>query len=144
MTSEAARKVTCTDGSAQPPQPSRMTTPNGRGRWASGPTQASTIRLSSFARITTTIRCRKRRSTSSATSSPASSPLRTHHELRAASARQSPTSPGACSPVSQLTTASSATVTSTAKPRSPPAKTATVSATSTIAAISHPTPLVCK
>ena len=39
-TSPAAKKVTCSDGIAQPPQPVRMATPNGRGRWAIGPTTA--------------------------------------------------------------------------------------------------------
>jgi hypothetical protein len=140
----AARKVTCVDGMAQPPQPAWMTTPNGRGRWATAPSTFSASKLNSCARITTTISCRNRRSTNNASSSPHNSPLRTHQELIAASARQTPTSPGACSPVSHLTTASSATVTSTARPRSPRANTATVSATSTAAAISHRTPLVCR
>jgi hypothetical protein len=31
-TSDAAKKVTCSDGMAQPPQPSWISTPNGRGR----------------------------------------------------------------------------------------------------------------
>ena len=35
----AARKAIWTEGMAQPPQPARMATPNGRGRWAIGPTQ---------------------------------------------------------------------------------------------------------
>jgi hypothetical protein len=31
-TNDAAKYITWTDGMAQPPQPSRITTPNGRGR----------------------------------------------------------------------------------------------------------------
>jgi hypothetical protein len=31
-TSDAVKKVICSDGIAQPPHPSRITTPNGRGR----------------------------------------------------------------------------------------------------------------
>jgi uncharacterized protein DUF1206 len=64
---------------------------------------------------------------------------------------KTPTSPGACSPPSHLTTASSATVTATAPPRSPRANNAIVNAnnaivnaTSASAAISHRTPLVCR
>jgi hypothetical protein len=68
----------------------------------------------------------------------------THQELRAASPRQAPTSPGAWSPVSHRTTASSATVTSMARPRIPRAKTTIVSAISTTPTISHRTPLVCR
>ena len=94
-TSSAANSVTWSDGIPQPPQPAPMTTPNGRGRWAIGGSQAWTTRVSSCARTSTTIRCRNRRSTSSATSSPASRPLMTHQELITASARQAPTSPGA-------------------------------------------------
>ena len=74
-TSTAANSVTWSDGIAQPPQPARISTPNGRGRWAIA---ASTAPVSSTkeATITQTIRCRNRRSTSSATSSPDTSPSR--------------------------------------------------------------------
>ena len=143
-TSSAANSVTWSDGIPQPPQPAPMATPKGRGRWAKGGSQAWTTRVSSWARTSTTIRCRKRRSTSNATSSPASRPLMTHQELRAARARQAPTSPGAWSPTSHRTTASSTTVTSTARPRIPRAKTTIVSAISTTPTISHRTPLVCR
>ena len=34
----AAKAATCTEGRAQPPQPVRISTPNGRGRWVIGPT----------------------------------------------------------------------------------------------------------
>jgi hypothetical protein len=37
-TTVAAKAATCTEGRAQPPQPARISTPNGRGRWAIGPT----------------------------------------------------------------------------------------------------------
>jgi hypothetical protein len=47
-----------------------MVTPNGRGRWAMAPTQASAVKLTSCATITKTISCRNRRSTASATNSP--------------------------------------------------------------------------
>ena len=141
-TSPAAKSMTCSDGMAQPPQSIRISTPNGRGRWAIAASTAP-ITCTNEATITQTIRCRKRRSTTSASTSPHTSPSRAHHELRAASPRQMPTSPGAWSPPSHLTAASSATVTSTATPRSPPAKATIVSATSTSAAISHRTPLVC-
>ena len=77
----------------------------------------------------TTIRCRKRRSTSSDTSSPIARTLSTHHELMAASARQSP-SPAPPSPPNHATTATSTTVTLTAKPSSSPAKTQIVKAIS--------------
>jgi hypothetical protein len=140
-TSSAANRVTWSDGIPQPPQLASMTTPNGRGRWAIGGTQAWATRVSSCARTSTTISCRNRRS---ASSSPTSSPLRTHQELMAASTRQAPTSPGAWSPTSHRTTASSTTVTSIARPRSPPAKTLIVRAISTTPAINHRTPLVCR
>jgi hypothetical protein len=134
----AAKAVTWSDGSAQPPQPVSMTTPNGRGRRPTAPTKLAMPSVR-FATMMAMIRCRKRRSASSEIASPISSPLRTHQELIAASARHSP---GASSPASHLTTASSATVTVTAGPRSPPANTAIVSVTSTTAASSQPTPLV--
>ena len=69
-TSPTAKKVTCSDGMAQPPQPARMTTPNGRGRWVTGPMMPPPIRASRLARTSQMIRCRKRRSTSSTTISP--------------------------------------------------------------------------
>ena len=62
----------------------------------------------------------------------------------AASIRQNPTSPGACSPANHPTTASSTTVTSTATPRSPRAKIRIDSPTSTTPASSHRIPLVCR
>jgi hypothetical protein len=144
VTRTAANTVIWSDGSAQPPQPVWMTTPNGRGRRAIAATTASATRTVTLPTTKKTINCRKRLSTSSASTRASPSPLRTHQELIAASTRHSPATPGAASPASQLTTASSATVTSTARPRSPRAKTAIVSATSTTAAISQRTPLVCR
>jgi hypothetical protein len=135
-------KVTWCGGSAQPPQPAWISTPNGRGRLASMPT-SSTIRTVRFERIRKTIRCRQRRSTRSASMSPYSSPLMIHQEPIAASRRQNPTSPGASRPANQLTTASSATVTAIAGPRMPPPKTTAVSATTATTAASQRTPLVC-
>jgi hypothetical protein len=70
--------------------------------------------------------------------------LRTHQEPRKARARQVPASPGASSPASHRTTASSTTVTVTAGLRSPPAKTTSDNATSTTATTNQPTPLVCR
>jgi ketosteroid isomerase-like protein len=52
------------------------------------------------------------------------------------------TEPGISNPASHPTTASSTTVTATAGPRSPSAKTTSDSATSTTAATSQPTPVV--
>jgi hypothetical protein len=144
VTRSVAKKVTCSDGSAQPPQPAWMDTPNGRGRCAIAATTFSATRITRLPTTKKTIRCRKRLSASSASTRPSPIPLRIHHELMAASARSTATSPGASSPFSHLTTASSTTVTATAAPRSPRAKSTTVSATSTTAAISHPTPLVCR
>jgi hypothetical protein len=89
------------------------------------------------------MRCRRRLNTSSATTSAIPSTSIAHHETIAAITWSAPTSPGACSPVSHPTTASSATVTATAGPRSPPAKTRIGAATSTTAATSQPTPLIC-
>jgi hypothetical protein len=142
-TSNAARKVTCSDGSAQPPQPARITTPNGRGRRTLAPTTLAAV-TTRYARVNETIRCRKRRSTSSDSSSPSASPLRTHHELSAASPRMIPTNPGSWLPASHPTIASSTTVTAMAGPRSPPRNTTTDSTMSTPAATSQPTPLVCR
>jgi len=68
----------------------------------------------------------------------------THQELMAASTRQAPTRPGAWSPTSHRTIASSTMVTFTARPRIPRAKTAIVSAISTPPTTSHRTPLVCR
>ena len=63
------------------------------------------------------------------------------HDPSAASARIAGSRPGARSPASHLTTASSATVTATAGPRKPPAKTTTETTSSTTAAASQPTPV---
>jgi hypothetical protein len=144
ITSVAAREVIWTDGRAHPPQPVRMSTPNGRGRWAIGPTQSYRTIVSSWVTISTTIRCRNRRRASRATSSPNPRMLRTHQEPRKARARQVAASPGVSSPANHLTTASSRTVTVTAGPRSPPAKTTIDSVSSTTKATSQPTPLVCR
>jgi hypothetical protein len=143
-TRTVAKKVTCSDGSAQPPQLVWMTTPNGRGRCANSPTMLAAGKTTTLAKMRKTTRCRKRLSASSASTSTNDNPLMTHQELRAASARQATTSPGAWSPASHLTTVSSATVTATAGPRMPLPKTMIASATSTTAASSHPTPLVCR
>src|SRR6266540_631557 len=116
----AVMTVICSDGIAQPPQLVRRSTPNGRARCAVLPTTASVTRPPSCQATSHTIRCRQRRKTTNAT-----------------------TSPGACSPPSHRTTASSATVTATAAPRSPRPNTANSSPTSTTAATSQPTPLVC-
>jgi hypothetical protein len=137
----AVRAVTCTDGSAQPPQLARRSTPNGRGRRAMA--ARTVVRLAPSPQATSqTIRCRQRRSTSNATSSPKYSVNTTHQEPARARPRSSASSPGASRPASQATTASSTTVTATAGPRSPRANTASVSPTSTTAATSQPTPLV--
>ena len=64
------------------------------------------------------------------------------HDPSAASARIAGSRPGARSPASHLTTASSATVTATAGPRKPPAKTTTETTSSTTAAASQPTPVL--
>jgi hypothetical protein len=143
-TRTVAKKVTCSDGSAQPPQLVWMATPNGRGRRAVAPTILSANNNTTFAKMRKMTRWRKRLSASNATTSPANSPLRTHQELRAASARLTTPSPGAWSPASQLTTVSSATVTATAGPRMPRPKTTIASAINPTAASSHPTPLVCR
>jgi hypothetical protein len=68
----------------------------------------------------------------------------THQEPRETSACQVPWSPGASSPASHLTIASSRTVTATAGPRRPPPKTTIDRTTSTTKATSQPTPLVCR
>src|SRR4029453_10197253 len=121
-TTSVAAKFITGDGRAQPPQLAPMSTPNGRGRCAFDPSRFSEIMVSSCATITARIRCRNRRSTSSARTSPKPR-LRTHKEPRKASACQVTVSPGASSPASHLTAASSRTVTATAGPRRPPPKT---------------------
>jgi hypothetical protein len=63
VTSPRAKRVTCIDGMAQPPQPSRISTPNGRGRWVTRPT-ITAMNPSRVERTSQMIRCRKRRSTS--------------------------------------------------------------------------------
>jgi hypothetical protein len=139
----AARCITGSDGRAQPPQPASMSTPKGRGRCVPDATTSGIV-VSSWATISAMIRCRNRRSPSSASTSPKPRRLRTHQEPRKASACQVPVSPGAFSPASHLTTASSRTVTVTAGPRRPPSKTAIDRTTSTTKATSQPTPLVCR
>jgi hypothetical protein len=42
-TSNPARNMTCWDGSAQPPQPAWIITPNGRGRRMLAPTTAAVV-----------------------------------------------------------------------------------------------------
>jgi hypothetical protein len=142
-TSVAARCITG-DGRAQPPQLVPMTTPNGRGRCVLDPTRFSEIMVSSCPTIRARIRCRNRRRASRASTSPNPTRLRTHKEPRKASACQVAVSPGASSPASHLTIASSRTVTVTAGPCRPPPKTTIDSATSTTKATSQPTPLVCR
>jgi hypothetical protein len=44
-TSNPARNMTCCDGSAQPPQPAWITTPNGRGRRMLAPTKAAMVTI---------------------------------------------------------------------------------------------------
>jgi hypothetical protein len=85
-TRAVAKKATCSDGSAQPPQLDWMTTPNGRGRRAIAPTTLAANKTTTFAKMSKTIRWRKRLSASSANTSPANSTLRTNQELRAARA----------------------------------------------------------
>jgi hypothetical protein len=83
--------------------------------------------VSSWVTTSTTIRCRNRRSTSNASTSPNPSRFRTHHEPRKASTRQVLANPGASSPANHPSTASSATVTATAgraAPRRRPPSTA--------------------
>src|SRR5690348_3092395 len=64
------------------------------------------------------------------------------HDPSAATARIAGSRPGARSPASHRTTASSATVTATAGPRKPPAKTTTETTSSTTAAASQLTPVL--
>jgi len=134
--------VTCSDGMAQPPQPSRITTPNGRGRWVTGPMMVPPMNDTRLVRTTQMISCRKRRSTSRTTSSPKATEFRTHQELRAASPRITARKPGRSIPASQPTTAESKAARSTASPRRPRPKTRTARTSSTTVATSHPTPLV--
>ena len=110
--------MTCSDGMAQPPRPVRDLHPE-RPRPMGDRSQHGPDHLHQGSDDHQTIRCRKRRSTTSASTSPHTSPSRAHHELRAASPRQMPTSPGAWSPPSQLTAASSATVTVDGHPAQP-------------------------
>ena len=91
----------------------------------------------------TTSRCVSRLRISKASRSPHSSTLIAAHEPSAATARMTGSSPGARNSDSHRTTASSTAVTATADPRMPPPKTSTDSATSSTAAASHPTPVVC-
>ena len=75
---------------------------------------------------------------------PTAAPFIAVQEPSAASPRIAGTKPGTSNPASHPTTASSTTVTATARPRSPSAKTTSDSATSTTAATSQPTPVVCR
>jgi len=138
----AVMMMTGSDGSAQPPQLDRMSTPNGRGRRAIVARPTVTM-FTNCQASSHTSRCRQRRRTSNASSSPKYSVNSTHQEPTRARPRRSASSPGASSPASHLTTASSTTVTATAEPRIPRANTASASPTSTTAATSQPTPLVC-
>jgi hypothetical protein len=143
--SSAVRVVTCSDGSAQPPQPPQLvwkSTPNGRGRRAI----ANRPNVTLLPRIQTTshtIRCRQRRSTSNASTSPYHSANSTPQEPMRAMPRSNGATPGPTRPASQPTTASSITVAVIAGPRRPRPKIARVSPTSTSAATSQPMPLVC-
>src|SRR6266508_1070282 len=139
----AVMTVICSDGIAQPPQLVRRSTPNGRARCAVLPTTASVTRPPSCQATSHTIRCRQRRKTTNASTSPIHSTISVHQEPTFANPCHSASSPGACSPPSHRTTASSATVTATAAPRSPRPNPANSSPTSTTAATSQPTPLVC-
>jgi hypothetical protein len=65
----AVRKVTGTDGSAQPPQLLWRSTPNGRGRRAMV-ARPNVTWLPSHTATNNTIACRQRRRTSKASSSP--------------------------------------------------------------------------
>jgi hypothetical protein len=65
----AVRKATCSDGSAQPPQLAWRSTPNGRGRRAI--TARPNVRKPPSSTATShTSRCRQRRRTSKASTSP--------------------------------------------------------------------------
>src|SRR6266508_1157690 len=68
----AVMTVICSDGIAQPPQLVRRSTPNGRARCAVLPTTASVTRPPSCQATSHTIRCRQRRKTTNANSSPTS------------------------------------------------------------------------
>ena len=70
VTSPTAKKVTCRAGMAQPPQPSWISTPNGRGRWVTGPRMAPPTFASRLASTSQMIRCRNRRRISSTRISP--------------------------------------------------------------------------
>ena len=89
-TSDAVKKVICSDGIAQPPQPSRIIHPERPRALGERATMFSASKLSTWARITRTIRCRKRRSTSSASSSPYNSPVK---DPPGAEGRQRPPDP---------------------------------------------------
>src|SRR6266540_1366693 len=108
-TSKAAKKVTCGAGSAQPPQLVRSSTSNGRARRAAVATRSYVTMATSCQATSHTIRCRQRRRTTNASNSPACSTNSVHQEPTCARPCQSACSPGACSPPSQRTTASSAT-----------------------------------
>src|SRR5215218_3088119 len=138
----AARKATGCDGIAQAPQLVRSSTPNGRGRRAAIATRPM-ITLPTCEATTHTIRCRQRRNTSRPRINPQYSVPSTHQNPMRTRPRRGPTTPGPTTPASQPTTASPTTVTATAGPRSPRPKIARVSPTSTSAATSQPTPLVC-
>jgi hypothetical protein len=135
--------VTCSDGIAQPPQLVRRSTPNGRGcRVVIA--RAAAMLPARIQATSHTIRCRQRRKTSKASNSAGCNTTSVHQEPRCARPCQSASSPGACSPPSQRTTASLATVAVMAGPRSPRPNTASASPTSATAATNQPTPLVCR
>jgi hypothetical protein len=132
----------CAEGSAQAVQAVWNSTPNGRGRCTSGASSNWIITPCRIQASSTTSSCRNRLKINRASSSPHSSTFIAVQEPSAASPRITGSSPGTSNPASHPTTASSTTVTSTARPRSPPAKTSSDSAISTTAAVSHPTPVV--
>ena len=142
-TSVAARALICTDGIAQPPQLVWMSTPNGRGRRTTDPIPTVSNAMTSSVAITKTMRWRKRRNTSKASTSPDHTSVIVTQEPTPARPWRTAVSPGACNSVSHLTMASSAAVTDTAKPCVPRAKTTKVKATSTTEATSQPRPVVC-
>jgi hypothetical protein len=143
-TRRVARAASCWAGRAQAYQSARKATPNGRGRCTSGASRYWMRKPCTTQATSTTSSWRRRRKTSRAPSSPHSSTVMAVQEPRAARARMPASRPGASSPASQPTTAASMTVTASPGPRQPPAKATTDAAASRAAAISQPTPVVCR
>ena len=96
----AVMKATCIDGSAQPPQLARRSTPNGRGRRAM--VARIVMRMAPSCTATSqTSRCRQRRRTNNPSSSPEYSVYSIHQEpMLASPAGASPVPTRAARPAS--------------------------------------------